>query len=524
MNSMNQLKYAVLLALFASNVYAEDTSDVKIAKLQKMLEDQQLQMKAMAEELKVLQKQVPVATANQEATLPESKNVIQEQQWQIQAMSEELKALQQKPSVIVSEKDGIGLKSNDGDFSIKLHGLVQVDNRNIDADNTAAATDGWMIRKARPWIEGSLFGWIDYRLTPEFATTTANVATSSNGTSVSGRSTIGTPEVIDAYFDAKFKPWFKVRVGKFKPFVGLARLQSDVDGKFLEQSFVTANLLPQRDVGASLFGDLLDGKLNYALGYSNGVVDGGDQSVALDNNNDKELTARVFAQPFKGEASMLAGLGVGLAGTQINQAGTTSSTQLPSYKSFSQLNFFSYNASTFADGKRTRLAPQAYYYYGPFGVMAEYAREDQTVTNGVHHQNLTHDAWQTTFSYLLTGEDASYAGVKPKQAFNPNGGGWGAWELVARLSKMSLDHDTFTGKTSGTRFSDISKSAKSAQAWGVGVNWYLNNYTRFALDYENTSFEGGAAGSAVSATTGAITKLVDRQDERAMIGRLQVSF
>lgn len=519
MSSLNKLKYAVFLALFASNAYADDTSDARITRLQKMLEDQQVQMKAMAEELKVLQKQAPaVVSATQ------GKDIEQEQQWQIDAMSEELKALQQKPSVVVSEKDGIGLKSSDGDFSIKLHGLVQVDNRSIDADSTAAATDGWLIRKARPWIEGSLFGWVDYRLTPEFATTTSNVATSSNGTSVSGRSTLGTPEVIDAYFDAKFKPWLKLRVGKFKPFVGLARLQSDVDGKFLEQSFVTANLLPQRDVGASLFGDLYEGKLSYAVGYSNGVIDGGDQSAALDNNNDKEFTARLFAQPFKGDGSALSGLGFGLAGTRINQSGTTSSTQLPSYKSFSQLNFFSYKAGTFADGRRTRISPQAYYYYGPFGLMAEYASENQSVTNGSNHQSLTHDAWQTTFSYILSGEDASYSGVKPKQPFNPNSGGWGAWELVARLSGMSLDDDTFTGKTTTTRFSDITTSAKSAKAWGIGVNWYLNNYTRFALDYENTSFDGGASGSTVSGTTGAITKLDDRQDERALIGRLQVSF
>lgn len=524
MMSLNKFKYAVLLTIFASSAYAEDTSDAKIARLQKMLEEQQVQMKALADELKTLQKQTSVVATNQSTSNTEGKNITQEQQWQIQAMSEELKALQQKPSVIVSEKDGIGLKSSNGDFSIKLHGLVQVDNRSIDADSRAAATDGWMIRKARPWIEGSLFGWIDYRLTPEFATTTANVATSSNGTSVSGRSTIGTPEVVDAYFDAKFKPWLKLRVGKYKPFVGLARLQSDVDGKFVEQSFVTANLLPQRDVGTSLFGDFFEGKLSYALGYSNGVIDGGDQSVALDNNNDKELTARLFTQPFKGDGSVFAGLGFGLAGTTIDQAGTTTNTQLPSYKSFSQLNFFSYNSSTFADGKRTRLAPQAYYYYGPFGVMAEYARESQAVTNGIHHQTLTHEAWQTTFSYILTGEEASYGGVKPKQAFNPNGGGWGAWELVARLSEMNLDNDTFTGKTSTTRFANLTTSAKSAQAWGLGVNWYLNNYTRFALDYEKTRFDGGAVGSTISASTGVITKLVDRQDESAMIGRLQVSF
>ncbi|HOY69433.1 MAG TPA: porin [Methylotenera sp.] len=530
MSTLNKLKYAVLLAICANNAYADDASDARIAKLQKMLEDQQVQMQAIAEELKVLQKKAPAVAA---AT--GGKDEEQEQKWQIDAMSEELKALEQRPTVFVSEKDGIGLKSSNGDFSIKFHGLVQADYRNVDADtiNLATAntniTSGWMVRKARPWIEGSLFGWIDYRLTPEFATTTPNVATVSTGTTtVNGSTTLGSPEVIDAFFDAKFKPWLKLRVGKFKPFVGLARLQSDVDGKFVEQSFVTANLLPQRDVGASVFGDVFDSKLSYAIGYSNGVIDGGDQSVALDGNDDKEFTARVFAQPFKGNGTPLAGLGFGIANTSINQRGanTNSGTsQLPSFRSFSQLNFFSYTTTpgqaAFADGRRTRWAPQMYYYYGPFGLMSEYASESQAVTRSTNHQTLDNKAWQATFSYLLTGEDASYSGVKPQQAFNPNGGGWGAWELVGRVSKMTVDDKAFIG-TATTRLSNIATSAKTAKAWGLGVNWYLNNYTRFALDYENTSFDGGAAGSLASTT--AITKLVDKKTEKAMIGRLQVSF
>lgn len=143
------------------------------------------------------------------------------------------------------------------------------------------------------------------------------------------------------------------------------------------------------------------------------------------------------------------------------------------------------------------------------------------MTRSTNHQTLDNDAWQATFSYLLTGEDASYGGVKPQQIFNPNGGGWGAWELVASLSEMNIDDNAFIG-TSTTRLSSIATSARTAKAWGLGVNWYLNNYTRFTLDYENTSFDGGAAGSAASAT--AITSLVDKQTERAMIGRLQVSF
>lgn len=520
MSSFNKLKYAVLLVLFASNAYADDASEARIAKLQKMLEDQQVQLKAMAEELKVLQKQAPVVT-----TAAQGKDIEQEQQWQIQAMSEELKALQQKPAVIVSEKDGIGLKSSNGEFRIKLHGLAQADYRSVTANGVS--TNGWLIRKARPWIEGSLFGWIDYRLTPEFATTTSNVATvpSGTGATTTGTTTLGTPEVIDAFMDFKFQPWLKLRAGKFKPFVGLARLQSDTVGKFLEQSYVTANLLPQRDVGAAFFGDLFEGKLNYAVGYSNGVIDGGDQSVAIDNNNDKELTARLFTEPFKGQESVLAGLGVGISATKIDQRGTNTSSQLPSYRSFSQNNFFSYitgstvtNAqNAYANGDRIRWSPQAYYYYGPFGVMAEYAQETQEVTRGLTTRSLDHDAWEITASYLLTGEKASFGDVKPSQPFKPGTDGWGAWEIVARYNEMNLDDNTFVGattaisNTANTALADITKSAKSAKGIGIGLNWYLNNYTRFTVDYEHASFEGGA-------TNG------DKPSENTMIGRLQVSF
>jgi phosphate-selective porin OprO/OprP len=525
MYSFNKLKFAVVLALFANNAYADDLSDARISQLQKMLEDQQVQMKAMADELKVLQKQLPFTVANQRPSVTEGKDIEQEQQWQIQAMSEELKALQQKPSVIVSEKDGIGLKSSNGDFSIKLHGLVQADYRS----NTVSgvSTNGWLIRKARPWIEGSLFGWIDYKITPEFATTTSNVATvpSGTGATVVGSTTLGTPEVIDAYADFKFKPWLKMRAGKFKPFVGLARLQSDTVGKFLEQSYVTANLLPQRDVGAALFGDLFEGKLSYAVGYSNGVIDGGDQSIAIDNNNDKELTARLFTEPFKGQDSVLAGLGVGISGTKIDQRGSSTSSQLPSYKSFSQANFFSYitgstvanDLNAYANGDRIRWSPQMYYYYGPFGVMAEYARESQDVTRGLTTRSLDHDAWEVTGSYLLTGEKASYGDVKPNQPFKPGTDGWGAWEIVARYNEMNLDDDTFVGSISPSvnsanlALADIKKSAKSAKGVGIGLNWYLNNYTRFTLDYEHASYTGGAT-------------IGDKPSENTMIGRLQVSF
>ncbi|NOT69352.1 MAG: porin [Methylophilaceae bacterium] len=462
------------------------------------------------------------AFANDSSELEQLRSLVQELDQKVRILErkgelgEEVAVAEKKAAPVIKADAGrFGLSSADGKNTFNLHALVQADYRAYDNSSTNAtgSTDGWLIRKARTGIDGTLFGWVNYRITPEFAG--------------SG------PVLMDAYVDLNYKPWLKLRAGRYKPFVGLARLQGDSDGKFLEHSFVTG-FVPQRDIGASIFGDLFGGKLSYALGYNNGTPDGSgtEYPSSEPGGNGKEVTGRLFAQPFKGEDHVLAGLGFGFAGTTITQAGSQTSTQLSAYKAFGQSNFFSYSAAsaagvtpattaTVADGERTRWTPQLYYYYGPFGLMTEYVHETQGVTRSTNHKVLSNDAWQATFSYVLTGEDASYGTVNPKQAFSPNSGGWGAWEVVARVNGVSFDDNAFIG-TSATRLADISKSAKSATAYGAGINWYINNYTRFGFDYEHTEFEGGGVGSTANAV--GITKLVNKKDENTVIGRLQVAF
>jgi phosphate-selective porin OprO/OprP len=142
------------------------------------------------------------------------------------------------------------------------------------------------------------------------------------------------------------------------------------------------------------------------------------------------------------------------------------------------------------------------------------------------NKKLSHDAWQVAASYLLTGEDASFKGVKPKQDFDFDKGGWGAWELVARYSELNLDDDTFKNPA-GTAFTgayaDLSTSAKSAKSWTTGVNWYLNSNAKIALNYEYTTFDGGA-GVGTTAINSTGSNVRDREDERALLARLQVAF
>ena len=508
----------------------------------------------------------PITTfANDSTELEELRALVQELDQKVKVLArkgevaeEDAATAKKSTPVIKASASGFGLESADGKNSIKFSGLLQADYRSyqdgandirnrsnqragdLDANGFHDANDTALLRRVRPTIQGTLFGKYDFRFTPDFAG--------------------GNAIAVDAYLDARLDPAFKIRAGKYKPFVGLERLQSGGDLKFVERSYVTNAILPNRDLGVSVYGDILSDKLSYAFGVNNGVVDGGNTGTGAEFDGSKEVTARLFVTPFKDDVNALSGLGFGIAGTYTNidgernlnftdtSAADATRNGLPSYLTDGQQVFFRYNGAAVADGRRTRITPQTNYYYGPLGIIAEYARvnQDVSLTTGGSPaaggagsntlvtpgttKSLTHDAWQVAASYLLTGEDSSFKGVKPKNDFDLDKGGWGAWELVARYSQIELDEDTFKNKA-GTSFAaagayaDLGASAKSAKSWTAGVNWYLNQNAKIQLNYEHTKFDGGAVnGLAAVATNAAGTNVTDRESEDALLARLQVAF
>jgi phosphate-selective porin OprO/OprP len=445
------------------------------------------------------------------------------------------------------------LESADGNNVIKFRGLIQLDHRlmlegasdirnrtdqragNLDADGFHDAADSWYLRRARPIIEGTLYGKYDFRFISDFG--------------------MGTVSIFDAYIDARFLPTFKVRVGKFKPFIGLERLQSAADIKLIERSYVTNALLPNRDMGVTVHGDVFGDRLNYAFGVMNGVSDAGNINSGFEFDGGKDFQGRLFARPFVNDDSVWNGLGIGAAATYTDGSGErnlnftdtspadATRNGLPSYLSDSQNTFFRYSSAAVADGNRIRVSPQAFYYIGSLGIISEYAQVIQDVSlstggsppaggagsNRVITPNtgktLHHQAWQVAVSYLLTGERASFGSVKPRQNFDFRKG-WGAWEVVGRYSEIVLDPDTFkdpTGTTFTGAYANLSESAQRARSWAVGVNWYLNQNARIALNYTETRFTGGA-GEGTTPINAAGTNVQDRPEERTLFTRFQLAF
>ena len=455
-------------------------------------------------------------------------------------VNEDVAAKQKAAPTVTASDRGFGFKSQDGQFEYRLRGLVHVDYRHFEGDAFPDATNGFLARRIRPTFEGTVFGKYGFRFTPEFGENKANV--------------------IDAYLDVREKPEAQIRIGKFKPFVGLERLQSGGDIKFIERSYVSNNILPNRDLGISLFGDVLENKVNYAVGIFNGATDGGENTTAQDLTSAKDFAARVFVTPFSNTDSALKGLGFGIAATVGNNKGSTTtdyrgrvsaiSSGLSNYKTPGQANtFYNFrsqistttaadNDFVVADGDRVRYTPQAYFYSGPFGLIAEYAQSTQSVrrytattantwttTTGAATE-LKSTAWQLAGSWLLTGEDASFRGVKPYSPFKLGAeGGWGAVELVARYQENKLDNDyaAFADKQRGY--------ALGARTFGVGLNWYLNQASKFAINYERTSFSNVTAASAATTNSGGALypgqvakNPFQGNTEHFLVARYQLSF
>ena len=509
---------ALGLSFSSQFLYAQTTPSSEEQALRQRVEDLERQLKQLEErfnqQAKPAPEVAPVPAAPVEAAKPlEPSPQEQAMQKQIDDLNQQVQTLEQKeqakPAPTVKKvaapadpyaRTGVVLTSPDSELQVRFRALLQIDYRDYFDQPPGSAVDTWLVRRARPILEGTAYEKFDFRIMADFGNTQNN-----------GSVTPSTPQIYDAYIDANLYKEFKVRVGKFKPPVGLERLQSPADLTFVERAF-PSDLVPNRDIGLQVSGDVLSRTVNYAVGVFNGAVDNASVQTG-DANNGKDLAMRIFAQPWRNtDLYGLRGLGVGLAYTHGLQSGVAvTNPQLPTYVTPGQQNFFTYSAGAFANGYRVTWAPQLYYSVGPFGILGEYTNTAQYVTRSTNTQNVSNNAWQIALSWVLTGEDATFRGVIPSRNFNLKQGAWGSLELVGRVSKLSVDSDAFIGGSTA-RLANPSSQAAKATDYGIGLGWDLNRQFRIMLDYDQTTFQGGAPNGA------------DRPDEKVLITRFQYSL
>jgi phosphate-selective porin OprO and OprP len=409
---------------------------------------------------------------------------------------------------------GFTIKSQDDAFRLTFRGYVQADTNYFINDDSDKLTDTFILRRLRPTLDGTLFRYADFRIAPDF-----------------GRGL--TPTVFDAFVDLHYFQQASLTVGKFRPPVGLERLESAPNLTFIERAFPTS-LVPTRDIGLLLHGafgapgysaqyampPIASEFFTYELGVFNGARD--SQNLDRDTDDDKEFAGRIFSHPFLHSGiSSLEGLGIGVSGTY----GNPNKAVLNSFVTPGQISYFTYKSGVVANGEAYRISPQAYYYSGPFGLLGEYVLSSQVLEGKFDSKTVSdrqnNHAWQVAASYVLTGESAGFQGVRPRhpfyglgpgsgitplRSFNPAEGNWGAFQVAARYSELDIDAGTFP------RFASLDTSASHAAAWAVGLNWYLNTNIKIMADYEETHFTGGAARGR------------DRPVEQVLLSRFQFAF
>ncbi|HEY3042889.1 MAG TPA: porin [Vicinamibacterales bacterium] len=385
------------------------------------------------------------------------------------------------PAVTAGWQDGFFVQSANGDFRLQIGLLVHADGRFALDDSSQAVVDTFAFRRLRPYLKGRFSRRFEFYFVPDFAG--------------------GTLVVQDAYVDTVFAPAFRIRAGKGKTPFGMERLHSASNLLFFNRALPTA-LVPNRDLGIQVLGDIFGGAVSYLAGVMNGVPDGG--SADLDTDDGKDVSGRLIVRPFnKIEKSPLKGLSLALSGSTGRQSGASA---LPTFRTQSlEQQYFSYDGAS-ADGVRTRYSPQVSYYYKTFGGFGEYVHTETPIVKGSVRETITHDAWQVAGSIVLTGEaatDAS-AGVRPRANFDFGHGHLGAVQIAARYHTLKIDDRAFTLNLA------TPGSSRKAEAWTAGLNWYLTPNFKYVFNYERTVFDGDPDGP--------------RKAENALAFRTQLAF
>lgn len=484
------LTATAIALVFSAPAFGDDDTQAlraQIKALEARLDQLEKREKQHAKEAQAKTYAAPVAAAPAPI---EKRLAIVERKQEIAAEDAAAKA-ETNPKVEVGYK-GLSVVSADKQYSVNFRTYFQVDNRTFIDGGATGTTSTSLIRSARPIIDAKLTDYFNARFMMDFGK--------------------GSSQLLDAYADYHPDPGStlaNLRIGEFKVPVGLERWQSEQELLFVERG-QTTNLVPFRDIGAMAYGEIIPGQLEYQLGVVNGAAD--LQANNTDADSKKDVVARVFTYPFRwSEAPWIEGLGFGLGGTFGTHHGTTGTPNLAAgYSTVGQRTYFTYRTAVgqtvVAHGPQWRLNPTLMYYNGPFSLLGDYVINQQEVMRGTTQRNLRNTAWEGITTYVLTGENAAFDGVKPDHPFNPSIGDWGAFEIAGRMSRLDVDKSAFPF------FADPLVSSRSAFESTIGGNWYINNSLKLNLDYSFTKFEGGSGNS------------FDHSPEKVVMTRAQVRF
>jgi phosphate-selective porin OprO/OprP len=374
-------------------------------------------------------------------------------------------------------QDGFFLKSADESFVLRITGQLQEDFRGYLNPVDKTDIDTFLLRKARLGIEATMLDYYEFRLLPDFAGTSLNTI------------------ITDAYMNVHYWDGLQLEVGKFKQPVSYEQLIQDRYTPFLERSLID-QLVPARDVGVMIHGHQMCGdRLEYGVSISNGEINGGTGNT--DSNNGKDLNARVAVRPFNDDDwDLLRHLQFGVSGSVgiENEAMSPSPLRTPAQVPWLAFTSPTTGLADYAEGERTRVSPELVYFYHSFGFASQYYAEQQKIATSATATpvRVPFTGYYVMATYLLTGEERheytqQIVPLRPFGIATPLASP-GAWEAVARVSRLDLGSEIFTDK-----LVDPTKYSSGALETTFGFNWYWNAWVRAQFNWEHAQFDDPVA-------------------------------
>ena len=366
----------------------------------------------------------------------------------------------------VTFKRGFTVETPDENFKLRLSGRLHTDFKTYGSSHPGDST--FYVRRARLCMSGTLYKYFDFKVESEF------------GKGTSGRLT-------DGYLNIRYFPQFQFKMGQYKQPFSLEELTSSNWIDFVERSLAN-NLVPARDVGVMLHGDIFKGIINYSIGIANGYRINQSQ----DTDDHKDVVGRLVISPFlRLNNRLLKGFHVGGSFTYGKQESDRDEWwNKGEFKTAAGTRFLEFDDDVMHDGTRSRYGTELSWFLGPFSIKGEWMTlrmNDLWLLN--EKEDFQADAGYISLSYFLTGEQQPFkkgviGRVIPKKNFDPDKKTWGGWQVVARYGFLDAEGDIFRRGFANPRI-----YTDRAEAYTLGVNWYLNDMVRMMFNYVRTEFD-----------------------------------
>jgi phosphate-selective porin OprO and OprP len=374
------------------------------------------------------------------------------------------------------------LSDPDKEFTLFLQNQITFDGTFYDRQFLPTNEKGFNVPFQRTYLYGNITRYWEYQVSEE--------------------AFLGQFNLLDMFINVHYDDRMMFRFGKFlSPFL----LEYWAHSPAWEPVITNSPLFQfagRRQVGAMVWGKLLDYKVQYQAGIFNGP-----NGFYFDLDRNSDFMGAITVTPFKGDGTpWLDSLGFGvsvqtgwenllLSSGKLNpglNTGNGAGEPTPGnvLVTSSGVPFFTYNDNVRALGNRTKIAPH-FFWLGRFSVQGEYLIQSQQLADANNSGRSVYRAYYVNASYFLTGERYSgdgtgtYTPISPIRPFMPSRGQWGpgAYELAAQFSEVNAGNgDIARG------FANPVTNATRLDQLMIGINWWPNKWARVSFDWVYDKF------------------------------------